>query len=121
MIQKQSKLKITDNTGVKLAQCIHVYNGLSATIGEIILITIKKVSGKKQKGLPKGTLSKALLVRTKYLKKTNASNYISFDENSIILLNKQNQPLGTRILGPIPLILRKKKHLKILSVASTLI
>lgn len=123
MIKVQTQLKIADNSGVKKAQCIKIYKGQSAKIGDIVLVTVKKIKKKlKTKiSISKGNLLKALVVRTKYKQKNLINNYTSFDENSIILLNNNNKVLGTRILGPISNQLRKKKQLKILSIASTII
>ena len=123
MIQKQTKLKITDNTGAKKAQCIQIYKNKVAAVGSFILISIKKIKYKHLRiAVKKGDLFKALVIRTKFKKKNNFNHYITFNENSAILLNTQtNQPLGTRILGPVPLDLRGQKYCKILSLSSRFI
>ena len=123
MIKVQTQLKTADNTGVKKAQCIKIYRGKSAKIGDTILISVKKIKNKSKNKITisKGNIFKAIVVRTKYQKKSLANNYISFGENSVVLLNNNNMPLGTRILGPISSHLRKNKQLKIISIASSII
>jgi large subunit ribosomal protein L14 len=123
MIQKQTKLKITDNTGAKKAQCIQIYKKKTATIGDFILLSIKKIKKKHTRiSITKGSLFKALVIRTKFKRKNVFNHYITFNENSVILLNSQTkQPLGTRILGPVSFDLRKQKHCKILSLSSIFI
>lgn len=120
MIQKQTKVKIIDNTGAKVGQCIHVYKKKTSSVGNLILITVKQTHKYKKK-IEKGKLFKALVVRTKAGKKNKLNNYISFNENSVILLNENLQPKGTRIFGPIPLLLRELKQFKLMSISSTLI
>jgi large subunit ribosomal protein L14 len=121
MIKVQTKLKIIDNSGVKSGQVIKIYKGQSGQIGDIILISVKYVKSKTKLKISKGNIYKALIIRTKYKKKDLIGNQISFDENSAILLNKQNLPIASRILGPVPVQLRKNKQFKILSIASTII
>lgn len=121
MIQVQTKLKVIDNSGVKKGQAIKIYQGKSGKIGDIILISVKQVQSKSKINILKGNLYKALIVRTKYKNKGIDSNYTSFDENSIVLLKNQNLPVASRILGPVPLQLRKNKQLKIISLASYII
>lgn len=121
MIQTETLLKVVDNTGAKKVKCIKVYKGKSASMGDIILISVRMVKSKYKTKVKKGLISKALIIRTKFKKKNLRNNYISFNENSIILLNNQKVPMGTRILGPVPLELRNQKNLKILSLASNIL
>ena len=121
MIQVQSKLKVIDNSGVKKSQAIKIYQGKNGKIGDIVLVSVKQVQPKSKTNILKGSLHKALIVRTKYKSKGNDSNYVSFDENSVLLLKNHNTPMATRILGPVPLQLRKNKQLKIISLASHII
>lgn len=121
MIQVQTKLKVIDNSGVKKGQTIKIYKGKSGKMGDIILISVKQIQSKTKLKISKGNLFKALIVRTKYKRKNLINNYISFNENSIILLNDKNLPIASRILGPISGQLRKNKQLKVLSLASTVI
>jgi large subunit ribosomal protein L14 len=123
MIQIQTKVKIRDNTGVKYARCIKVYRGLSAKIGDIILVsvTLLKKRGSSKIKISKGNLFQALVVRTAYNHKQSSGTFIKFNENSVVLLNNKKEIMGTRILGPIPRDLRKVKHLKIISLSSNII
>ena len=120
MITVQTKLTIKDNSGAKKGQCIQVYQGTHAGIGEIILVSIKQLRKKLKKKIKikKGDLSKALIIQTKYKTKNTIGNYINFDQNNIILLNNQLQPISTRITSPVTNKLRKKKQLKIISLSS---
>lgn len=121
MIHIQTKLKVIDNSGAKKVQTIKVYRGKWGQVGDIIQVSIKHVQTKIKLKISKGSVWKALIVRSKSNKKTSLNNYLSFNENSVILLSNQNVPLASRILGPIPISLRSQKHVKILSLASTLI
>ena len=123
MIQIQTKLKINDNSGIKIGQCIKIYKKKTGIIGDIILISVKKLrlNSKKKTKIMKGDLLKAIIIYTKYQRKNTIGNYIKFDKNSIIILNNQNKPLGTRIFGPITSHFRKKKNFKILSLSSSIL
>lgn len=123
MIQTQTKLTINDNSGIKIGQCIKIYKKKVGKIGNIILISAKKLrlNQKKKIKIVKGDLFKALIIHTKYQKISTIGNIIKFDKNSIIILNNQNKPLGTRIFGPITSEFRKQKHFKILSLASNIL
>ena len=123
MIQIQSKLFINDNSGINIGQCIKIYKKKTGIIGDIILISVKKLrlNYKKKTKIMKGDLLKAIIIYTKYQRKNTIGNYIKFDKNSIIILNNQNKPLGTRIFGPITSHFRKKKNFKILSLSSSIL
>lgn len=123
MIHLETKIKIKDNTGVKIGQCIKIYKKKTGTIGDLILISVKnlRLNKKKKIKINKGDLLKALIIQTKYSVKNTIGNYIKFDNNCAIILNNQNKPLGTRILGPITSEFRKKKQFKILSLASNIL
>ena len=123
MIQIQTQLKINDNSGIKTGQCIKIYKRKVGKIGDIILISVKKLRSNKKKKvkITKGNLFKALIVHTSYQKKSTIGNMIKFDKNCIIILNNQNKPLGTRIFGPITTEFRKKKNFKILSLSSNIL
>ena len=123
MIQIQSKLLINDNSGINIGQCIKIYKKKTGIIGDIILISVKKLrlNSKKKTKIMKGDLLKAIIIYTKYQRKNTIGNYIKFDKNSIIILNNQNKPLGTRIFGPITSHFRKKKNFKILSLSSSIL
>ena len=126
MIQQQTILKVSDNSGAKTAKCIKVLGGFKkkyAKLGDIIIVSIQKLRNKSKNTskVKKGEVYRALIIRTKvkYVKKDGTQ--IWFNENSITLLNKQDNPIGTRIMGPIPKILKKKKFQKILSISSGLV
>nr|YP_009178769.1 ribosomal protein L14 [Peronospora tabacina]ALJ78450.1 ribosomal protein L14 [Peronospora tabacina]ALJ78497.1 ribosomal protein L14 [Peronospora tabacina] len=123
MIQIQTKLKINDNSGIKIGQCIKIYKKKVGKMGDIILISAKKLRLNKKKKIKiiKGDLFKALIIHTKYQKMSTIGNILKFDKNSIIILNNQNKPLGTRIFGPITSEFRKQKQFKILSLASNIL
>jgi large subunit ribosomal protein L14 len=121
MIQIQTKLKINDNSGIKLGQCIKIYKkNKKGIIGDTILISVKnlKLNPKKKIKIIKGDLFKAIIVHTKYSYPSTIGNYIRFDSNCCIILNNQNKLIGTRIFGPITSKFRQFKQLKILSLAS---
>ena len=123
MIQFQTKLKINDNSGIKIGQCIKIYKKRIGQIGDTILISVKRLrlNQKKKVKIIKGNLFKALIIHTKYQKKSTIGNMIKFDKNCIIILNNQNKPLGTRIFGPITSEFRKQKNFKILALASNIL
>lgn len=118
MIQVQSYLKVADNSGATLVQCIKVLGGSkkrSATVGEKIVVSIKKAQPRGK--IKKGTVQKAVIVRTKKRIRRKDGSYISFDENAVVLLNQQSEPIASRIFGPVTRELRLKNFLKIISLA----
>ena len=123
MINKQTLLKINDNTGAKKAKCIKIYKNKTGKIGTTILISIKSIRINKNKKIKikKGDKVKALIMHTRFFNKNTLGNRIKFDNNNIILLDNQEKPLGTRIFGPITSEFRKSKKLKILSLASNIL
>lgn len=128
MIQTQSKLKVTDNSGGKIAQCIKVLGGYQkryAKVGDQIVVTVKKAKtpvGRNLKAkVKKGSVNKAILIRTKKSTRRKDGSSISFAENATLLLNAQEQPVGTRIIGPIPYELKKYKGIRLASLASGII
>ena len=118
MIQEESRLTAADNSGAQQIQCIRVLGGSKkkyASIGDLIVITVKTaIPGGMIK---KGTVHKAVIVRTKKEIKRPDGTYIRFDENAAVILDAQNEPRGTRIFGPVARELREKKFMKILSLA----
>ena len=118
MIQMQSTLDVADNSRAKRVVCIKVLGGSKrkyASIGDIIVVSIKEaIPGAKVK---KGEVAKAVIVRTaKEIARPDGS-YIRFDTNSAVLINKDNEPIGTRIFGPVARELRAKRFMKIISLA----
>jgi len=118
MIQMQSKLEVADNSGAKEVKCIKVLGGskrMSAGLGDIIVVAVQQVlpGGK----IKKGDVKKAVIVRTKYPLRREDGSYIQFDKNSVVILNPNNEPVGTRIFGPVARELRAKNFTKICSLA----
>tara|TARA_B100000768_G_C11231429_1_gene355242 strand:- start:523 stop:909 length:387 start_codon:yes stop_codon:yes gene_type:complete len=128
MIQTQSKLKVTDNSGGKIAQCIKVLGGYQkryARTGDQIVVAVKKAKipvGRNLKAkVKKGSVNKAILIRTRKPLQRKDGSSISFAENATLLLNAQEQPVGTRIIGPIPYELKRYKGIRLASLASGII
>lgn len=122
MIQFQTKLKVADNSGAKLVQCIKILGGSGrkvAGVGDTIVIAVKKAlpTGKVRKG----EVRRAVVVRTKKSILRNDGSFISFDSNAVVLINSQGTPIGTRIFGPVTKELRVKKLMKIISLASSVL
>ena len=106
MIQQQTVLNVSDNSGAKLVKCIKVIGGFkkkTACIGDIIVVSVLNLRNKSKKTskVKKGEVLKALIIRTKYKKLKSDGSYIWFGNNSVSLLNKQNKPIGSRVLGPV--------------------
>ena len=118
MIQMQSNLFVADNSGAKRIQCIKVLGGSkrrSASIGDIIVVSIKDAIPRAK--VKKGDVYKAVIVRTsKDFQRTDGTT-IRFDKNAAVLLDKQEEPIATRIFGPVTRELRTKKFMKIISLA----
>lgn len=119
MIQQESKLGVADNSGAKVVQCIRVLGGTGkryAGVGDQIVVTVKSaLPGGEMK---KGTVTRAVVVRTKKETRRDDGSYIRFDDNACVLLNTAGEMRGTRIFGPIPRELRQEKYMKIVSLAS---
>lgn len=118
MIQMQTVLDVADNSGAKKLMCIKVLGGSKrkyASVGDIIVVSVKEaMPGSKVK---KGEVMKAVVVRTaKEIPRPDGS-YIRFDQNSAVLINAQQEPIGTRIFGPVARELRARKFMKIISLA----
>jgi len=118
MIQMQTFLEVADNSGAKVVQCIKVLGGSRrryAALGDIIVVSIKEaLPGSKVK---KGDTARAVVVRTRREYRRLDGSYIKFDSNSAVLINAQQEPVGTRIFGPVARELRAKKFMKIISLA----
>ncbi|MCP4922684.1 MAG: 50S ribosomal protein L14 [bacterium] len=118
MIQMQTNLEVADNSGARRVQCIKVLGGskrMTASVGDVIVISVKDAipRGKVQKG----QVHKAVIVRTaKEISRKDGSS-IRFDKNAAVLINAQNEPIGTRIFGPVTRELRARKFMKIVSLA----
>jgi len=127
MIQEQTLVKISDNSGAKIAKCIKVLGGFKkkyAKIGDFIIVSIKELRNKEKENtkVKRGEVYKALVLRTKAIYNSKKlGSQIIFNENSVALINKQGNPIGTRILGPVLRALKKKKLQKFISISSELI
>ena len=118
MIQQETRLNVADNTGAKELLCIRVLGGTKrkyARIGDVIVVSVKKAIPGTE--LKKGTVSKAVIVRTRKEIRRQDGSYIRFDDNAAVLINNQMEPTGTRVFGPVGRELREKKFMKILSLA----
>ncbi|GAC1378055.1 MAG: 50S ribosomal protein L14 [Polyangiales bacterium] len=119
MIQMKTILDVADNSGAKSVQCIKVLGGSRrryAALGDIIVVAIKEAGAGSGK-VKKGDTAKAVVVRTRREYQRADGSYIKFDANSAVLINAQNEPVGTRIFGPVARELRGKKFMKIISLA----
>ncbi|MEM1135831.1 MAG: 50S ribosomal protein L14 [Bacteroidota bacterium] len=118
MIQQESRLNVADNSGAKEVLCIRVLGGTGkryASVGDKIVVTVK--SAISSSNLKKGTISKAVIVRTKKEVRRKDGSYIRFEDNAAVLLNNNDEPRGTRIFGPVARELREKQFMKIVSLA----
>jgi large subunit ribosomal protein L14 len=118
MIQQESRLSVADNSGAKEVLCIRVLGGTKkryASIGDTIVVSVK--SAISSSNLKKGTVSKAVIVRTTKEVRRKDGSYIRFEDNAAVLLNNNNEPRGTRIFGPVARELREKQFMKIVSLA----
>jgi large subunit ribosomal protein L14 len=119
MIQIGTRLQVSDNSGAKVVECIKVLNNLkSASIGDIIVISVKDTIPKQKSKVEKGGVYKALIVETVQGTQRKDGSSIKFGRNSVVILSQQGIPIGTRILGLVTYELRKKNQSKILSLAS---
>jgi large subunit ribosomal protein L14 len=117
MIQQESRLKVADNSGAKEVLCIRVLGGSKrryASVGDVIVVTVKDAT---PGGLKKGTVSKAVVVRTTKEIRRRDGSYIRFDDNAVVLLTASDEPRGTRIFGPVARELREKNYMRIVSLA----
>ena len=117
MIQQESRLRVADNSGAKEVLCIRVLGGSKrryASIGDKIVVTVKEAS---PGGIKKGTVSTAVIVRTKKEIRRRDGSYIRFDDNAVVLLTPNDEPRGTRIFGPVARELRDKDYMRIISLA----
>jgi len=118
MVQTETVLSVADNSGARKVMCIKVLGGSKrryATIGDIIVVAVKEAIPNAK--VKKGDVSKAVIVRTAREVGRADGSYIRFDDNSAVLIDNQNEPIGTRIFGPVARELRAKRFLKIISLA----
>ena len=118
MIQIQTELQVADNTGAKRIECIKVLGGSgrrSAGVGDVIVVSVKEAIPRGR--VKKGDVYRAVIVRTAKEVRRDDGTAIRFDRNAAVLLNKQNEPIGTRIFGPVTRELRSRNFMKIVSLA----
>lgn len=118
MIQMQTNLDVADNSGARRVQCIKVLGGSgrkSASIGDIIVVAVKEAIPRGR--VKKGDVRRAVIVRTAKEIRRPDGTAIRFDRNAAVLLNRQHEPIGTRIFGPVTRELRAKRFMKIISLA----
>lgn len=122
MIQNYSYLDVADNSGAKSVRCFHVLGGTRRRyggLGDIIVVSVRESIPKA--AVKKGDVVRAVIVRTKKGSRREDGSYIKFDRNACVLVNTQGDPVGTRIFGPVARELRKKKFMKIISLAPEVI
>jgi len=118
MVQMQTYLDVADNSGAKKLSCIKVLGGTKrkyASLGDVIVVSVKEAIPNSK--VKKGDVMRAVIVRTVKEVRRGDGSYIKFDDNSAVLINPQNEPVGTRIFGPVARELRAKKFMKIISLA----
>ena len=118
MIQVESRLDVADNSGAKEVFCIKVLGGSKrkyASVGDVIVVSIKDAMPKGK--VKKGDVHRAVIVRTKQAVKRIDGSLIAFDQNAAVLINKQGEPIGSRIFGPVTRELRSAGYMKIISLA----
>jgi large subunit ribosomal protein L14 len=118
MIQQESRLNVADNSGAKEVLCIRVLGHTRqryAGVGDTIVVSVKDASSSG--AIKKGTVSKAVIVRTRKELRRKDGSYIRFDDNAVVLLNASDEPRGTRIFGPVARELRDKDYMRIVSLA----
>ena len=121
MIQQKTLLNVVDNSGAKKVRCIKVLGGFrrkTAELGDIIVVSVQQLrtKNKQHSKILKGSVARALIVKTRNKTSKKDGSFLRTDSNSVILLNKQSNPLGTRVLSALPKKLKKKKFMKYLSI-----
>ena len=118
MIQMQTNLDVADNSGARRVMCIKVLGGAGrryASVGDVIVVSVKEAIPRGR--VKKGDVLRAIVVRTAQGIKRKDGSMIRFDTSAAVIVNKQNEPIGTRIFGPVPRELRARNHMKIISLA----
>ena len=123
MIQQQTILKVTDNSGAKTVKCIKVLNGFNrrvAVLGNTIIVSVQKLRNKARitSKVKKGEVHRAIIIRTKKKTVKKDGTTLFFKSNAVSLINKQGKPIASRIIGPIPQILKKSKKIKFTTLSS---
>lgn len=126
MIQPQTILKVADNSGAKTVRCIKVPGGFKkkiAKLGDIVIVSVQKLRNrsKRTSKVKKKEVCRALIIKTKTAHRKTSGLALSFNENAVVLINKQGNPIGTRIIGPISRTLQRKSLQKFVSLAAGLV
>jgi large subunit ribosomal protein L14 len=122
MVQEETNLTVADNSGARKVRCIRILGGhgkKTATVGDLIVVSVKAAVPNSE--VKKGTVQKAVIVRTKKEIRRKDGSFIRFDDNAAVILNQQGEPRGTRIFGPVARELREKNYMKIVSLAPEVI
>jgi large subunit ribosomal protein L14 len=118
MIQLRSTLEVADNSGAKRVQCVKVLGGSRrryARLGDVVVVSVKEAL--PDSNIKKGSVTKAVVVRTRNASRRPDGSYIRFDQNAVVLINPAGEPVGTRIFGPVARELRWREYMKIISLA----
>lgn len=118
MIQLRSVLEVADNSGAKRVRCVKVLGGSHrryARLGDVVVVSVKEAL--PDSNVKKGAVTKAVVVRTRKEARRPDGSYIRFDQNAVVLINAQGEPVGTRIFGPVARELRWRDYMKIISLA----
>lgn len=123
MIQQQTILNVSDNSGAKKVKCVKVLGGhkrKTSFIGDTVVVSVKSLRNKSKKlsKIKKGEVHKALIIKTKSKIFNKDGSSCRFSSNSVCLLTKQNKPIGSRILGPVPKIFKKDKYIKFVNIST---
>ena len=122
MIQKETRLKVADNSGAKIIQCFNIPGGTRkryARLGDVIIASVK--SAEPRANVKKGDIVKAVVVRQKKEYRRRDGSYIRFDENAVVVINANGDPVGSRVFGPIAREIRERGYMKMISLAPEVI
>ena len=122
MIQERSILKVADNSGAKIVRCFRILGGTRhryANIGDVIVASVQ--SAEPRKGVKKKDIVRTVVVRTKNAMRRVDGSYVRFDENAVVVINAKNEPVATRVFGPLPRELKEKGYEKIMTLAEEIV
>ncbi len=122
MIQERSILKVADNSGAKIVRCFRILGGTRhryANIGDVIVASVQ--SAEPRKGVKKKDIVRTVVVRTKNAMRRRDGSYVRFDENAVVVINAKNEPVATRVFGPLPRELKEKGYEKIMTMAEEIV
>ena len=122
MIQERSILKVADNSGAKIVRCFRILGGTRhryASVGDIIVASVQ--TAEPRKGVKKKDIVRTVVVRTKNAIRRKDGSYVRFDENAVVVLNAKNEPVATRVFGPLPRELKERGYEKIMTLAEEIV